>query len=352
MRGSLSFCSVRPLKEPAVIVTLTLNPSIDRSFELPDVLLGQVNRADAASTEPGGKGINISRALAAQNLETLAVFPCGGHEGRLLVGLLQEQGVPCVSVKGDGETRTNITLMHSGGSTTKVNGSGPVMSARVFDDLVNQVLSRVKPHDVVVCSGSLPPGLSSDVYLHIARAVHKAGVRCVVDTSGPALRTLLAAESLQSVELIKPNLEELEDATGQSINTMGQLVDVVTRLQQKGLKAALVTLGAGGAVLVDNAGAVWGYGPALKTVSTVGAGDMALVGYLSASTTGASTSSDAGSSSDATSAGRQYALRMAVAYGQAAVQLPGTATPSQRDLDLESITIVENPSADQALQRD
>ena len=294
-----------------MILTLTLNPSLDRTIEIASLDRGEVIRAAAAHLDPGGKGVNVSRALLANSVASRAVVPFGGDEGRQLVHLLSLQGLDMVTVPVSGTTRSNVTLAEPDGTITKINEPGTALSAAELDTIAEAVLSAAHEADWVVASGSLPPQVPADVYATLCRRFAGAGIHVAVDTSGPALARTLAA----GPALVKPNLDELAGATGMPIRRVGDAVEAAAKLRAAGARVVLASLGADGAVLVEE-NAIW-YGEATVTGprSSVGAGDAMLAGFLAAGGRG------------------REALVEALAWGSAAVRLPGSRMPGPGDID-------------------
>jgi 1-phosphofructokinase len=300
-----------------VIVTLTLNPSVDRTVEVDTIARGEVMRAHSVRVDPGGKGINVSRALAAHNLPTRAVVTVGGAEGEHLVALLRNTGIEIVPVPIHGAIRSNITVVEPDGTTTKFNEPGAELSAEELAAVFNAVREAVEAADWLVASGSLPPGTPADVYAELIRALAGSGTRVAVDTSGAALEAVLAA----SPTLVKPNRDELAEVTGVRLTTIADVVEASCRLRDLGARAVLASLGADGAVLVDDDGAVHGQTPAVSPLSSVGAGDAMLAGFLAGGGTGA------------------RALAEGLAWGAAAVLQPGSGMPSPSDIDLTAVRL-------------
>lgn len=303
-----------------MIVTVTLNPSVDRTVEIDRLERGEVTRATGSHVHPGGKGVNVTRALLANAHDSLAVLPAGGAEGRRLTELLEADGVAHVSVPVVGETRSNITIAEPDGTTTKLNAPGEAPSAQELDAVAARVLEVARPGDWVVLCGSLPPGVDVDVYARSTRALKAAGMRVAVDTSGPALTAALAG----GPDLIKPNAEELADAVGRELPTLADAIEAAKELRAHGVGTVVISLGGAGAVMVDADGVLAGASFAPEVRSSVGAGDCFLAGYLGAQ-----------------DAGREIALRTALAYGAAAVQLPGSQVPGPDDVDLGAARIFD-----------
>jgi len=300
-----------------VIVTVTPNPSLDRTVEIDAPVRGGVLRARRASGEAGGKGVNISRALAANAIPTLAVLPSGGFEGAQLTGLLSMPGVEVVLVRIAGAVRANISIVEPDGTVTKINEPGPELTADELDALSDATLRAASGAEWLAASGSLPPGAPPGFYAGLIELLAPTGCRIAVDSSGEPLLRVLPLRP----DVVKPNREELAEAVGGSIATLGDAVDAAGRLQEKGPRAVLASLGADGAILVDASGALHGEARIETPLSAVGAGDSLLAGFL------------AGGGS-----GRQ-ALLEGLAWGAAAVTLPGSRVPGPSDLRRDAVLI-------------
>ena len=315
-----------------MIITLTLNPSLDHTVDVDELERGHVIRASSSHVGPGGKGVNVTRALLANGIASRAVLTCGGEEGQHLVRLLQAEGVDPICVWIAGHTRSNITLAEPDGTVTKVNEPGPEVNAENFQQVADAVLAAVSaptlPVDralaagassanwVVVC-GSMPPGLPVDSLMQLCQRLSASDVRVAVDTSGPTLR----AAAVAGVALLKPNRDELADVVGRSLSSIGDVVDAARELRSWGAGAVLASLGADGAVLVDDDGIIVGSAPVDRPRSAVGAGDALLAGFLAAGAKG------------------DNALAEALAWGAAAVSLPGSRMPGPNDLQRHLVRI-------------
>jgi 1-phosphofructokinase len=300
-----------------VIVTLTLNPSVDRTVEVETLARGEVMRAQSVRVDPGGKGINVSRALATHGLSTRAVVTVGGAEGEHLIALLRDTGIEIVPVGIRAAIRSNITVVEPDGTTTKFNEPGAQLSAEELAAVFAAVKTAVESADWLVASGSLPPGTPASVYADLIRSLADSGTCVAIDTSGPALEAVLDA----GPTLVKPNRDELAEVTGRQLLTIADVVDAACRLRDLGASAVLASLGADGAVLVDGDGAIHGRTPAVAPLSSVGAGDAMLAGFLAAG----------GKGSDA--------LVEGLAWGAAAVLQPGSGMPSPDDIDRGAVRL-------------
>ncbi|HEY5832907.1 1-phosphofructokinase [Streptomyces sp.] len=310
-----------------MILTITPNPSLDRTYELPWLDRGAVLRAVSDRVDPGGKGVNVSRAVAAAGQRTVAVVPLGGPEGALLARLLGEHGIEAAGVPVAGNTRVNITLLEPDGTLTKVNAAGPEITEGEAEALLEAVRTKSVGADWIACCGSLPRGLPPEWYAELVARIHRSGARIALDTSGAALTAVLP----ERPDVVKPNAEELAEAVGRPLVTVGDAVKAAEELRDRGARAVLASLGADGQLLVDGSGTYFGSAKVAVVRSNVGAGDASLAGFLAAGGTG------------------PVALAAAVAHGAAAVQLPGSVMPSPADLDLSAVTTTTDIPSDRAL---
>jgi 1-phosphofructokinase len=306
-----------------MIVTLTLNPSLDRTLEVDALDRGAVLRAASVHLDPGGKGVNVTRALLANGFDSRAVIPCGGAEGGQLVRLLADESVHTVAVPIASRTRSNVTLVEPDGTVTKVNEPGAALTAEEFEAVAAAVLGCAGTADWVVMCGSLPPDVPVDVYAELTAQFAAAGIRVAVDTSGPALLSAVAA----GPDLVKPNREELAEAVGAPLADLAEVVEAARSLRALGAGCVLASLGADGALLVDADGVLLAQGTAIEPRSTVGAGDALLAGFLAGGGSGAA------------------ALTEAVAWGAAAVGLPGSRMPGPGDIRRDGIRLVREPGS-------
>lgn len=315
-----------------MIVTVTPNPSIDVTLEVPDFAIGEVNRAVSTVKDPAGKGINVARALTRNRVAATAVFPADTSSGAWIVESLDHIDVPTATIRITGEVRQNITVVDSNGDTTKINEAGPTLSSDEVSALVAKVrdLLATGPAWLVV-AGSLPGGLSTDFYVQLGALAHEAGVRFAVDASGDALA---AAAQSGLADLLKPNHDELQELAGRTLPTVGDVADFCHTLPGGPELNVLVSLGENGALLVSRDRVLWAGHPPVIPDSTVGAGDCTLAGFLAADVS-------ATDASDSLAAN----LVSAVAWGTAAVQLPATTVPSPEDIKPERVVLRTDVSA-------
>jgi 1-phosphofructokinase len=313
-----------------VIVTLTANPSHDRTVTLLGPLQrGAVQRASTVINQAGGKGVNISRASLAAGVPTLAVLPAPKDDP--FVHELLAAGIDCRPVNHPGDLRVNLTISEPDGTTTKLNSPGPEMTAATLAALTATLQLRAHESDWVVLAGSLPPGAPPGWYADLVGALAGTGARIAVDTSDEPLRALVGRLDGAAPHLMKPNGHELASLTDHDGDDLEKDPPAAARaarerLVANGVESVLVTLGGNGAVLVDATGAWHAAAPPTTVVSTVGAGDSSLFGYLLGAIEGRSPADR---------------LALAVAYGSAAAGLPGTTIPHPHQVEPSLIPVTD-----------
>jgi len=314
-----------------MIVTVTLNPSLDRTLEVPSLIPGTVLRTSEPTLEPGGKGVNVSRALAANGIPSVAVLPIGGGEGDDLRRLLDDAGVSARFVPVIGRTRSNITVSAADGTVTKLNEPGSALADADLSTLVDVLREILTPGDWLVVSGSVPPMFTAAHVSTLAAGLSGTGVHLAVDTSGDALVASLTARP----RLIKPNRAELAELVGRPVQSIAEVIAAAEEVRTRGVEVVLTSLGADGAVLVSPAGVLVGESRCDTPRSTVGAGDSFLAGFLHRFQIDESD--------------LEGAFIEALAWGAAATALPGTAVPAPADIDYSNVQLVWQPDLDRPL---
>jgi len=301
-----------------VIITLTPNPSVDRTVRLERLVAGTVNRTDRARVEASGKGVNVTRVLRAHGVNSIAVLPAGGAEGDQLLSLLAVAEVPVRAVPVSGAVRVNVSVVTPGGETTKLNEPGPVLSASDVESLLMATAEVVAETEArwLVISGTLPPGAHPELVARAVKAGHTAGARVAVDAGGPALVAAAGA----GADLLAPNLAELGDTAGGVLATLAEVAAAARGLGPR--SSWLVTLGADGALLVTPRHCLRGEPPAIDVVNTVGAGDALLAGWVAEETDD-----------------EAARLARAVAWGTSACLAMGTAELPEHLVTAEAVTI-------------
>jgi 1-phosphofructokinase len=309
--------------DDGMILTLTANPSVDRSVVLDAPLVRHaVLRATGELEQPGGKGVNISRAAVAAGIPTLAVLPATRDSD--FVRELTAAGIACCPERPAGPIRVNLTITEPDGTTTKINSPGAEVDAESMGLLAAAVTGRADDVDWIVLAGSLPPGAPDAWYAELAAQLKGRRARVAVDTSGGPLLALGQALADAAPDLLKPNGDELGQLTGTPVTDLDQAAEAASLLVDKGAGTVLATMGEAGAVLADPTGIWHAAAPQTPVVSTVGAGDSSLFGYLLGDLRGQSPSER---------------LRLAVAYGSAAAALAGTGIPGPDQVHPERVEV-------------
>ncbi len=300
-----------------MIVTITPNPSIDRTLQVQEVRRGEVIRARGASSEAGGKGINVSRALAVMGVPTIAVAPASAATRTRLDDLI-DGSTTLRTIPIAGDIRVNLSLVEPDGTVTKINEPGPTLSEREATLLLEAVVDLVQkafaaasaPPDAaggdfwVVGCGSLPPGLPDPFYASLAARLPPS-VRVAVDADRSALRAVIRTP----IALLKPNRAELEEVVGRSLPTLGDVADAASELVAGGAERVLVSLGPDGALVSTGPGRATPRRP-----STTSRTRSARVTRCSPGSSPA--------------ARRRRPSRSAVAWSVAACRAPGTQMPA------------------------
>ncbi len=314
-----------------MIITVTLNPSLDRTLQVERLERGAIVRTSTPTLEPGGKGVNVARALTANGVPSIAVVPISGAEGAELSRELDSAAVDARYVPVSGRTRSNITIAEADGTITKLNEPGEPLTPSEVSAVASVLAHVAVKNDWVVISGSVPPEFSPDDMRTLTSSVAAVGAHLAIDTSGDALVASLAARP----RVIKPNRAELAEVAGRSLRSMSDVVAAATDVRDRGVEIVLVSLGADGAVLVGPRGVIVGASRVEHPRSTVGAGDCFLAGFLSRFSTDESD--------------LESALLDALAWGAAAASLPGTAVPGPADLGRSDVQLVWQPDLDRPL---
>jgi 1-phosphofructokinase family hexose kinase len=299
-----------------MIVTLTLNPSLDEWIELPRLALGRLNRATSFRRFPGGKGINVSRVVHELRRPTVAVGLAGGFDGALLRNLLDERGIAHRFVSVPGTTRNNYQLQtQTPKAITQVNAPGPRVPLRALAQIGALLAGLRRRAGAFVLSGSLPPGAPPLTYRRLVLRLARLGALTVLDSSGEGFREGVKARPW----LIKPNREEAEELLGRRLSRRSEAVEAAAHLARQQAQVVILSMGADGAVLAarDHPRVLLAEPPAVKARSTVGAGDSLVAGFVIEWIRS-----------------RSYpeALRLGTACGAAAAMTSGTELCHRRDV--------------------
>jgi 1-phosphofructokinase family hexose kinase len=262
-----------------LILTVTLNAAIDRTYRIDGFSLDVVHRPSACWIVAGGKGINVARVVTRLGGQAFATGFLGGHNGQFIADSLQEEGIPGEFVTVEGESRTCIAAVdHLRKSQTEINEVGPTIrpdELKAFVGLYERLVVGLEPRFVVLC-GSLPMGVPDATYRMLIEAAHRAGVPCVLDASGQALREGAGAKPW----MIKPNSAELEQLCGRRADTPTDVAELAASVVAGGVEIVVATMGARGCVCVTARDRFWVASPEVPFVSAVGSGDAFVASFL------------------------------------------------------------------------
>ncbi len=261
-----------------MILCLTPNPAIDRTIFLPGLVVGNVQRAEKVIVAAGGKGLNVARAIRTLGGKPLCMGFTGGHTGRLLADLAQNEGLNACWTWTEAETRTCTIYVTPRGDATVINEPGLPVSTLDWERLREDLCSSVSSNDLVCISGSLPPQFSVDNWRKLLCVLVDTSRHVWVDTSGIALDTVLNHPGV----CIKVNGNEIGASLGFEVNDVSSAKRALYMLGERGITAAVITLGAAGALLAAAEGKWHAQGPRVRVVSTVGSGDSFLGGLVNA----------------------------------------------------------------------
>ncbi|MEA2695117.1 MAG: 1-phosphofructokinase [Acidobacteriota bacterium] len=261
---------------PAV-VTVTLNPAIDQTLAIPGFAAGRVNRVVTSRSDAGGKGVNVACFLADLGIAVAVTGFLGMENQRPFETLFEEKGIVDRFVSLPGPTRIGIKIVdEETGETTDINFPGLTPGPEEITRLFERIADLAGPGRWFVLAGSVPAGLADDIYAGLIDVIHAGGGRVVLDTSGRPLRAALARQP----EVMKPNLEELGELVGQTLDSPGAARDAGRSLLAQGVERVVVSMGATGAVFVDREQALLARPPRVTVASTVGAGDAMVAGIV------------------------------------------------------------------------
>ena len=297
------------------IVTLTINPAVDIFVNVDHVEPTAKLRCSSPKRDPGGGGINVARVTHRLGSDVAAIYPVGGAIGKLLQRLVEREGIDSIVTPSHVETRENFTAYETdSGNQFRFVLPGSKLHRAEWEACLERLVSLPSKPKFVVASGSVPPGVPDDFFARVVKAAKQMGAQTVVDTSGSSLSAVLD----EGVMLFKPNLNELSEMAGATLDSDAACIAACRKLIVSGrAQAVALTLGENGALLVT-ARRVWKARPlAIEVVSAVGAGDSFLGGMVSALAAGQPL---------------EEAFRTGVAAGSAAVMSPGTELCSEADV--------------------
>jgi len=258
------------MEQTSKIVTVTLNPALDKTVIVESMKLGGLNRIQDMRTDAGGKGINVAKVLKRFEAEAVAWGFSGGAQGRTLEEKLRKEAIPFDFLEAEGETRTNLKIVdESSGLTTELNEPGFKANDALLADFEAYFEAHVGEAAVAVLGGSLPPGAPQSFYRRLIEIANAKGVRVILDADGEALREGIEAQPYA----LKPNIHELEALFGERFLTMEKLRDAAATLIRGSTRCVLVSMGEKGSLLIREGEALRAVPFPIQPRSTVGAGD-------------------------------------------------------------------------------
>jgi 6-phosphofructokinase 2 len=295
-----------------MVYTITLNPALDRTLWVQEIQPDESNRIEREQRYAGGKGIDISKVMKTLGVSNKALGFVGGFAGEELEGRLLNEGIICDFIRISGETRTNIIVNDmSTGMQTVFSASGPEIKPYELMQMIHKVEKLEKP-DIVTISGSLPPGVHSEIYRKIIEIAKNKEAKVILDTDGDALKV-----GIQGLpDIIKPNIHELSRLVDMRLRTVDEIIRAAQSVHKQGVRIVLVSMGAKGILLFSRKERYLASPPKVRVKNTIGAGDSAVAGFVYGLAMGKSL---------------KKALIYAVAAGTATTLRPGTALCQKND---------------------
>lgn len=308
-----------------MIVTVTMNPAIDRTVEINAFERGGLNRIKTAVYDAGGKGVNVSKTIKELGGKTLATGFLGGNAGRTIFNILDEMGIENDFVWVDGETRTNTKVFEENGMLTELNESGHVVPLEKTAELMAKLENLAGDDVLFVLSGSVPDGVSKDIYGEITKIAHSKGATVLLDADGELFRNSIEAIP----DIIKPNRVELEEYVGMDDSvTDEELLEIAEDFVKKGIKTVAISMGGDGAIILHDGKRIKCPVLNVKAHSTVGAGDAMVAALAYAWENKLS---------------HEETIKLCMAVSAGAVTTIGTKPPSRELVDeLMKQVVVEN----------
>jgi 6-phosphofructokinase 2 len=298
-----------------MIATITLNPSLDRTVIVDGLKVNESNRWTSVHHYAGGKGIDVSRAIHEMGGQTIAYGFIGGDEGRTLEVKLDEEGVPFSFTPIEQETRVNFIIADTRASQqTIINAPGPHISKRELARFLKKLRGIYPSPELMVASGSVPPGVPFDIYYTIVQEAEGRRVRTILDSAGQWLEEGIKAKPY----LIKPNIREAEELLKTELSTEEAITKAALNLIEMGVEIAVISRGKDGIIAAAKDGVFKAVPPPVKVRSAVGAGDCTIAGLALKLAWGEPL---------------MEACRLAVAMGTAAVLTPGTELAHRADVE-------------------
>jgi 1-phosphofructokinase family hexose kinase len=263
-----------------LILTVTINPSVDRNIEVDRLVFEDRAYILSRSDSAGGRGMNASRVLHSFGAKTLAIVTSGGVNGPRLEKLAAKSGFPVNVVPIHNEIRVNLTITDKQGLAIRLNERGPMITPEELTRVENVVAKRLESASWLMLCGSIPPGVSSDFYTKLIHMARERKVKTMLDTDGDALRHGIEA----TPTIVSPNQPEAERLLNRALITRAQFLEAAARIKAMGAEAVMLSLGGRGVVAVNENQLLEVIPPRIDVVSPLGAGDALAAAYVWAAT--------------------------------------------------------------------
>ena len=257
------------------IMTVTLNPAVDKTYTTQGVIVGHVNRMRTVMKIAGGKGVNVTKILRQYGCEVAATGFLGGYSGRFIEEELEKRGAECRFVHVAGETRSNMNILADDGYVTEILEPGPVISKQEREAFMKQYDELLSECGLVILSGSVAQGLEENIYETLIMRAAASSVPVYLDSSGDNLRLGMRAKP----QLIKPNWRELEYVMGHRIMDRAEIIESAKLLRSDGISRVIVSMGSKGLLSVTRRGVLYARTPGIEPINTVGCGDSVVASY-------------------------------------------------------------------------
>lgn len=259
-----------------MILTVTLNPAIDKTYTSGELITGHVNRMRTVMSLAGGKGINVTKVLRQYDIPVCATGFLGGYAGDFIENDLQGRKVACHFVRVAGETRSNMNILADNGYVTEILEPGPEISEEQYQQFLVQYENLLAFCELVVLSGTAARGLPGDIYAVLIEKARVRGVKTLLDTSGESLRYGIGAKPY----LIKPNLKELEYIVGHKLGNREAIIEAALEIHKGGIAHVIVSMGKKGLLSISSGGYVYfAKAGRIQVLNTVGCGDCVVASY-------------------------------------------------------------------------
>lgn len=253
-----------------MIITVTLNPAIDKTVEVDNCTINSVNRVSSVKLDAGGKGINVSKVVKSLNGESITLGVLAGRTGEFIKNYLDSEEIKNDFIFVNGETRTNIKIVDKvKGTNTDINEPGNSISEDDVKKIKENIFNNTKKDDILVLSGSVPQGVEKNIYELWIKEAKELGVKTILDADGELLKQGILAGPY----LIKPNIHELEKLFDVKIDGINQVISLCKSIFDYGVNFIAVSLGSDGALFMNREKTIYAHGIKVKVKSTVGAGD-------------------------------------------------------------------------------